>query len=109
MHSVASAITRLAALAGSPHITKLAEAFAAAGHELALVGGPVRDAFLDRELHDLDFTTDARPDRILEIVRPIASAHWDIGRAFGTIGAVVDGHTVEITTYRTDAYDGETR
>jgi poly(A) polymerase len=109
MHSVASAITRLAALAESPHIARLAAAFASAGHELALVGGPVRDAFLGRELHDLDFTTDARPDRILEIVSPIASAHWDIGRAFGTIGAVVDGHTVEITTYRTDAYDGETR
>ncbi|WP_403021842.1 CCA tRNA nucleotidyltransferase [Salinibacterium sp. GXW1014] len=109
MHSVASAITRLAALAESPHVSRLADAFAAAGHELALVGGPVRDAFLGRELNDLDFTTDARPDRILEIVTPISSAQWDIGRAFGTIGAVVEGHTVEITTYRTDAYDGETR
>src|SRR5690554_230855 len=109
MHSVASAITRLAALAESPHVSRLADAFAAAGHELALVGGPVRDAFLGRELNDLDFTTDARPERILEIVTPISSAQWDIGRAFGTIGAVVEGHTVEITTYRTDAYDGETR
>lgn len=109
MHSVASAITRLAALAESPHISRLATAFQSAGHELALVGGPVRDAFLGRELHDLDFTTDALPDQILAIVSPLASAHWDIGRAFGTIGAVIDGHTVEITTYRTDAYDGETR
>ncbi|MCW4385794.1 CCA tRNA nucleotidyltransferase [Salinibacterium sp. SYSU T00001] len=109
MTSVASAVTRLSELAGSPHVSRLAEVFAAAGHELALVGGPVRDAFLGRELHDLDFTTDARPDRILEIVKPISTAQWDIGRAFGTIGAVVDGHTVEITTYRTDAYDGETR
>ncbi|AWB90431.1 CCA tRNA nucleotidyltransferase [Homoserinimonas hongtaonis] len=109
MHSVATAITRLAALAESPHISRLATAFHSAGYELALVGGPVRDAFLGRELHDLDFTTDALPDQILAIVAPLASAHWDIGRAFGTIGAVIDGHTVEITTYRTDAYDGETR
>ncbi|TQL46557.1 poly(A) polymerase [Homoserinimonas aerilata] len=109
MESVASAITRLAALAEAPHISRLARAFADAGHELALVGGPVRDAFLGRELHDLDFTTDAHPDRIVDIVAPIAQTHWDIGRAFGTIGAVIDGHTVEITTYRTDAYDGETR
>ncbi|HNP16429.1 MAG TPA: CCA tRNA nucleotidyltransferase, partial [Terrimesophilobacter sp.] len=77
--------------------------------ELALVGGSVRDAFLGAPLNDLDFATSAGPDRILEIVAPVAEAHWDVGRAFGTIGAVVDGHTVEITTYRTDAYDGETR
>jgi poly(A) polymerase len=109
MESVASAIRRLSDLAEAPHIARLAEAFAAAGFELALVGGPVRDAFLDRELSDLDFTTNARPDDILRVVRPLADAHWDIGRAFGTIGAKVDGHTVEITTYRTDAYDGATR
>lgn len=109
MHSVASAITRLAALAESPHVSRLASAFAEAGHELALVGGPVRDAFLGRPVNDLDFTTDARPERILEIVKPISTAQWDIGRAFGTIGAVIQGHTVEITTYRSDAYDGETR
>jgi len=106
---VASAVERLNALAASAPIRRLSDAFAAAGAELALVGGPVRDAFLGRELHDLDFTTDAEPDRILEIVRPISTARWDIGRAFGTIGARVAGQDVEITTYRADAYDGETR
>jgi poly(A) polymerase len=109
MHSVASALERLAALAAAPHITRLSRAFELAGHELALVGGPVRDAFLGRELNDLDFTTSATPDEILAVVTPISEAHWDIGRAFGTIGARIAGHTVEITTYRTDAYDGETR
>ncbi|HEV7956630.1 MAG TPA: CCA tRNA nucleotidyltransferase [Marisediminicola sp.] len=109
MESVASAIQRLADLAASPHIVRLSSAFAAAGHELALVGGPVRDAFLGREVNDLDFTTNARPDDILSIVKPISDAHWDIGRAFGTIGARIAGHTVEITTYRSDSYDGETR
>ena len=62
MESVASAIQRLSDLASTPHISRLSTAFAAAGFELALVGGPVRDAFLDRALTDLDFTTDARPD-----------------------------------------------
>jgi poly(A) polymerase len=109
MESVASAIQRLSDLAESPHISRLAAAFAGQGFELALVGGPVRDAFLDRPLNDLDFTTNALPDEILRIVKPIADTHWDIGRAFGTIGALIDGHTVEITTYRSDAYDGETR
>ena len=109
MQSVASAIQRLEVLATSAHVARLATAFAEAGHELALVGGSVRDAFLDRPMHDLDFTTNATPDQTLEVVRPIADAHWDIGRAFGTIGARIDGQTVEITTYRSDVYDGETR
>ena len=109
MESVASAIQRLDDLASSRHISRLSSAFADAGHELALVGGPVRDAFLGRALNDLDFATDARPDAILRIVKPLSDAHWDIGRAFGTIGARIDGHTVEITTYRSDAYDGASR
>ncbi|MFF2276859.1 CCA tRNA nucleotidyltransferase [Agromyces sp. NPDC058126] len=109
MQSVAAALDRLAEAAASPTVAKLASAFEQAGHELALVGGPVRDAFLGRAMNDLDFTTDATPDEILAIVKPIAEAHWDIGRAFGTIGAKVAGETVEITTYRADAYDGDSR
>jgi poly(A) polymerase len=109
MQSVAAALARLGDLAASTTVSRLANAFAAAGHELALVGGPVRDAFLDRVTNDLDFTTDASPDQILKIVRPLADAHWDIGRAFGTIGAKVGDDTVEITTYRADSYDGQTR
>ncbi|HSP53689.1 MAG TPA: CCA tRNA nucleotidyltransferase, partial [Cryobacterium sp.] len=109
MQSVATALKRLGDLAATPTVSQLATAFEKAGHELALVGGPVRDAFLDRPINDLDFTTDATPDQILQIVKPISDAHWDIGRAFGTIGARVAGEKVEITTYRSDSYDGQTR
>jgi poly(A) polymerase len=109
MDSAAAALDRLTAIAVSPPVAKLAAAFEAAGAELALVGGPVRDAFLGRPAFDLDFTTDARPDRILEIVTPVSSARWDVGRAFGTIGARVAGEQVEITTYRSDAYEPESR
>ncbi|MWV59330.1 CCA tRNA nucleotidyltransferase [Rathayibacter sp. VKM Ac-2754] len=109
MHSVQTALETLRALAATPTVARLAEAFAAQGHELALVGGPVRDAFLGHGVHDLDFTTSARPDDIVAVVAPIAEAHWDIGRAFGTIGARVAGETVEITTYRSDSYDGVSR
>jgi len=109
MENVASAIARLSDLATSPGVARLARAFEAAGFELALVGGPVRDAFLGRKVTDLDFTTNALPDQILEIVKPIADAHWDIGRAFGTIGARIGGETFEVTTYRSDQYDGESR
>ena len=109
MVSVASAVERLAALAATPAVMRLSHRFAEAGRELALVGGPVRDAFLGREVNDLDFATDARPDEILRLVKPISDTQWDIGRQFGTIGALMDGLTVEITTYRTDVYDGATR
>ncbi len=106
---MADGLARLGALAAAPVVRTLADAFAAGGFELAVVGGPVRDALLGRTTHDLDFTTNASPDEILALVAPIATAHWDIGRAFGTIGARVQGAQVEITTYRADSYDGVTR
>lgn len=109
MHSAASAIESITRLSTSPSVSRLAKAFADAGYELALVGGPVRDAFLGHDVHDLDFTTNARPDDILRIVEPISEAQWDIGRDFGTIGAQIAGEKVEITTYRADQYDGKTR
>ncbi|KAA9089241.1 CCA tRNA nucleotidyltransferase [Microbacterium radiodurans] len=109
MLNMAEGVARLGALAASPVVSALADAFAAAGYELAIVGGPVRDALLGRPTNDLDFTSNARPDDILRIVEPLATATWDIGRAFGTIGAKVRGESVEITTYRADSYDGVTR
>ncbi len=109
MESVAAAVSSLRDLAGAEPLATLAARFASAGHELALVGGPVRDAFLGRPVNDLDLTTSARPDDIVRIVRPVADAHWDIGRAFGTIGARLGDHTVEITTYRSDAYSPDSR
>ena len=106
---MAEGVARLGELAASPVVTTLADAFAAAGFELSIVGGPVRDALLGHATHDLDFTTDARADDILRIVTPISSAQWDVGRDFGTIAARVRGEQVEITTYRADSYDGRTR
>ncbi|MEV4736938.1 MULTISPECIES: CCA tRNA nucleotidyltransferase [unclassified Microbacterium] len=109
MLNMADGLARLGALAENPVVRTLADAFQAAGFDLAVVGGPVRDALLGRATNDLDFTTNALPDDILRIVKPVSTAQWDIGRAFGTIGARVQGEQVEITTYRADSYDGVTR
>lgn len=79
--------------------------FAAAGFELYLVGGSVRDAVLGRLGTDLDFTTDARPDRVKELLHGWAEAIWDTGIDFGTISAVKSGQQIEITTFRADSYD----
>ncbi|MCZ7459244.1 CCA tRNA nucleotidyltransferase [Streptomyces sp. WMMC940] len=101
----------------SPVADDLARRFQDAGFRLALVGGSVRDALLGRLGNDLDFTTDARPDDVLKIVRPWADSVWEVGIAFGTVGCQKDGHVgdglqrfqIEITTYRSEAYDRTSR
>jgi poly(A) polymerase len=93
----------------SPRITELGELFTVAGHEVALVGGPVRDAFLGRESPDFDLATDAPPERILEITGGWADATWTIGIEFGTVGLRKGRTTFEVTTYRSDSYDRTSR
>ncbi|AOT59898.1 MULTISPECIES: CCA tRNA nucleotidyltransferase [Streptomyces] len=93
----------------SPVADDLARRFQEAGFRLALVGGSVRDALLGRLGNDLDFTTDARPEDVLKIVRPWAEAVWEVGIAFGTVGAQKDGYQIEVTTYRSEAYDRTSR
>ncbi|HWC35538.1 MAG TPA: CCA tRNA nucleotidyltransferase [Mycobacteriales bacterium] len=86
----------------------LAQQFRAAGHDLFLVGGPVRDALLGRQTSDLDFTTDARPEQILAIVSRLGPT-WTTGIAFGTVGVQLGEHRCEITTFRSDVYDLSSR
>ncbi|MUM34176.1 CCA tRNA nucleotidyltransferase [Mycolicibacterium sp. CBMA 361] len=90
-------------------LVDLGRVFAAAGHELYLVGGSVRDALLGRELNDLDFTTDARPAQLQKMMRGWAEALWDTGIEFGTIGVAKHGQRIEITTFRADSYDQVSR
>jgi len=93
----------------APAAAFLGERFGAAGHRLYLVGGPVRDALMGRPVTDLDFTTDARPEQVLELLEPIASAVWTTGIDYGTVGARVRGEACEITTFRADRYDRVSR
>jgi poly(A) polymerase len=93
----------------SPTVAELGELFTRAGHELALVGGPVRDVFLGGHPDDLDLTTDAVPERILEITRAWADTTWTVGIAFGTVGLRKRDEIFEITTYRCEAYDRTSR
>ncbi|EFL16301.1 CCA tRNA nucleotidyltransferase [Streptomyces sp. C] len=93
----------------APVADELGRRFQEAGFRLALVGGSVRDALLGRLGNDLDFTTDARPEAVLKIMRPWADSLWDVGIAFGTVGAQRDGFQIEVTTYRSEAYDRTSR
>ena len=83
--------------------------FADAGHELYLVGGSVRDPLLGRPLTDLDFTTDARPDEMVRMLRPWADALWETGIEYGTLGVGKGNRRLEITTFRADVYDQVSR
>ncbi|WP_081788595.1 CCA tRNA nucleotidyltransferase [Candidatus Blastococcus massiliensis] len=99
----------------SPVLTEVGERFTAAGFQVHLVGGSVRDALLSaaagsrRVPGDLDLTTDARPEQMLELLDGWAGSTWNTGIAFGTVGAEIRGERLEITTFRADRYDRESR
>ncbi len=93
----------------APLASSLAQSFAAQGFRLALVGGPVRDALLGRLGNDLDFTTDARPEITKKILQGWAENIWDTGIGFGTVAGKRSDTTVEVTTYRTESYDPDSR
>jgi len=99
----------------SPVLRAVGERFTGAGFEIHLVGGSVRDALLSagsaeqRVPGDLDLTTDAHPEQVLELMRGWARSTWNTGIAFGTVGAEVEGMRLEITTFRADRYDRESR
>ena len=93
----------------APLASSLAHAFAAKGFRLALVGGPVRDAILGRLGNDLDFTTNARPEESKKILSDWAESVWDTGIEFGTVAGKRGDTTVEVTTYRSETYDANSR
>jgi poly(A) polymerase len=103
------ALKNLERVTKTPLLDSLGKMFHEAGYELALVGGPVRDAILGRVAPDVDLTTNATPDQILEVIKGKVDAHWEIGKEFGTIGCRIGDDQVEITTYRTDQYEADSR
>jgi poly(A) polymerase len=90
-------------------VAGLARQFARHNHELALVGGSVRDVFLGRDHVDLDLTTDARPEQVLKLAEGWADAVWEIGIDFGTVGLRKGSTICEITTYRSESYRYDSR
>ena len=93
----------------STQADELGRMFARHGHELALVGGSVRDVFLGKRPGDLDLTTDARPEQILDIVDGWADKVWTVGIAFGTVGLRKGSAVFEVTTYRSEQYGPKSR
>jgi poly(A) polymerase len=92
-----------------PAAAGIGRLFARHGHELALVGGPVRDVLLGQLPGDLDLTTDATPDQVLELTKGWADRTWTVGIAFGTVGLRKGNSVFEITTYRSEQYGRTSR
>jgi poly(A) polymerase len=105
----ASAALKSSMSAGLRQAGELARLFARQNHELALVGGQVRDAFLARSHNDFDLTTDARPEQVLEITRQWADSTWPVGIKFGTVGLRKGDTVFEVTTYRSEQYEPSSR
>jgi poly(A) polymerase len=95
--------------AATPLADELGGIFARNGHDLALVGGSVRDAFLRRPAGDTDLATDAPPQRIIEITEGWPDQIWTIGIDFGTVGMRKASTIFEITTYRSERYERRSR
>ena len=93
----------------APLASSLAQAFKSKGFTLALVGGPVRDAILGRLGNDLDFTTNARPEDSKKILQSWADNVWETGIEFGTVAGKRADTTVEVTTYRSETYNPDSR
>ena len=92
-----------------PAVAEIGRLFARRGHQLALVGGPVRDVLLGQQPGDLDLTTDATPDQVLKITSGWADRTWEVGIAFGTVGLRKANTVFEITTYRSEQYGRTSR
>lgn len=94
-----------------PDAAELGELYRAAGFELYLVGGIVRDNLLDDGGHftDFDLTTDATPEQSEQILRAWGEHTWDIGKEYGTISARKNGVVYEVTTYRAEVYVSDSR
>jgi poly(A) polymerase len=92
-------------------IITLAQLFRAQQKQLYMVGGTVRDGLLHRgQSADADLATDAHPDEIKRLVGPTKpNAIVLVGERFGTVRLHYEHHIVEITTFRTERYNPESR
>jgi poly(A) polymerase len=94
-----------------PLSKELGDRFQAAGHELYLVGGVVRDLVSGRLApdSDTDFATDASPAETSRVLRGWAEAQYLVGVRFGTVGARRHDRVLEITTFREERYPEDQR
>ena len=67
-----------------------------------IVGGAVRDSLLGRAVHDIDLATPLRPEEVMQRLKAAGLKAVPTGIDHGTVTAVSDGRTFEVTTLRRD-------
>ncbi len=86
----------------NPEIFKMFDIVRNCGGVLRFVGGAVRDAIAGREGFDIDLSTDLSPEELLEACEDAGIKTVPIGLKFGTLGVVINGKVLEITSLRKD-------
>ncbi|MBQ6885409.1 MAG: CCA tRNA nucleotidyltransferase [Clostridia bacterium] len=72
------------------------------GHKAYIVGGCVRDLLCGKTPHDYDVATSALPHETQSLFKKTIAT----GLKHGTVTVMLDGHPIEVTTFRTeDTYD----
>ena len=87
-----------------PALRAFAKVLEAGGATLYAVGGCVRDAYLDRPVHDVDLCSRIRPEALLKIARENGVEARIVQPTLGTVLLSIDGATYEHTTFRTESY-----
>jgi tRNA nucleotidyltransferase/poly(A) polymerase len=87
-------------------IKQIKDVFVKNGHKLYIVGGAVRDALLGKQPKDYDLATDAKPDKVEEIMNNAGYKTLPTGKAFGVINVFTDDDEYEVATFRNDVGSG---
>ena len=70
--------------------------------ELRFVGGCVRNLISDEKVDDIDLSTNLKPENVIEILKNSKINYFDSGIDHGTVTAVINKKSFEITTLRKD-------
>lgn len=81
---------------------ELLQKFNEQNYEAYIVGGAVRDLLMDREIKDIDITTNALPEQIIEFSKSNNLKYIETGLKHGTVTIIFKDLPVEVTTFRID-------
>lgn len=81
------------------YVTKITSLLRREGYQAWVVGGSIRDLLIGKQASDFDVATDARPERVLKLFRRTIPT----GIKHGTVTVLMNGHSVEVTTFRVES------
>ncbi len=85
-----------------PNLQRVCSIFQEAGFQILLVGGCVRNTLLGAPISDIDLSTDATPDQVLQLAEAVNIRAVPTGFDHGTVTLISEDHSFEVTTFRKD-------